>query len=81
VVKPIAAFSSVEASQHPYAAYLIDHNQGAPAFGIHTASNIAALFISEGTVKSHGKAIFAKMNVVSRTEAVADATRRGLIRL
>jgi DNA-binding NarL/FixJ family response regulator len=40
----------------------------------------SALFISEGT-KSHGKAIFAKMNVVSRTEAVADATRRGLIRL
>ena len=39
------------------------------------------LFISEGTVKSHGSAIFAKMNVVSRTEAVADATRRGLIRL
>ena len=41
----------------------------------------SALFISEGTVKSHGKAIFAKMNVASRTEAVAEATRRGLIRL
>jgi DNA-binding NarL/FixJ family response regulator len=41
----------------------------------------SALFISEGTVKSHGKAIFAKLNVVSRTEAVAEATRRGLIRL
>src|SRR3984957_10091372 len=41
----------------------------------------AALFISEGTVKSHGKAIFAKMNVVSRTEAVAGGARRGLIRL
>jgi two-component system NarL family response regulator len=41
----------------------------------------SALFISEGTVKSHGKAIFAKMNVTSRTEAVADATRRGLLRL
>src|ERR1700738_1253168 len=41
----------------------------------------SALFISEGTVKSHGEAIFAKMNVVSCTEAVADATRRGLIRL
>ena len=41
----------------------------------------AALFISEGTVKSHGKSIFAKMNVRSRTEAVAEATRRGLIRL
>jgi len=41
----------------------------------------AALFISEGTVKSHVKAIFAKMNVVSRTEAVATATRRGMIQL
>jgi DNA-binding NarL/FixJ family response regulator len=41
----------------------------------------SALFISEGTVKSHGKAIFAKMNVASRTEAVADAARRGLLRL
>ena len=41
----------------------------------------SALFISEGTVKSHGKTIFAKMNVVSRTEAVTEATRRGLIRL
>src|SRR5258707_3475878 len=41
----------------------------------------SALFISEGTVKSHGKAIFAKMNAVSRTEDVTDATRRGLIRL
>jgi Response regulator containing a CheY-like receiver domain and an HTH DNA-binding domain len=41
----------------------------------------SALFISEGTVKSHVKAIFAKMNVISRTEAVATATRRGLIQL
>jgi two-component system, NarL family, response regulator len=41
----------------------------------------SALFISEGTAKSHGKAVFAKMNVASRTEAVAEATRRGLIRL
>lgn len=41
----------------------------------------AALFISEGTVKSHGKAIFAKMNVSSRTEAVTEATRRGFLRV
>jgi two-component system NarL family response regulator len=41
----------------------------------------AALFISEGTVKSHVKGIFAKMDVISRTEAVANATRRGLIQL
>ena len=40
----------------------------------------SALFISEGTVKSHVKSIFAKM-VISRTEAVANATRRGLIQL
>ena len=41
----------------------------------------AALFITEGTIKSHGKAIFSKMNVASRTEAVTEATRRGLLRL
>jgi DNA-binding NarL/FixJ family response regulator len=29
----------------------------------------------------HVKAIFAKMNVISRTEDVANATRRGLIQL
>ena len=40
-----------------------------------------ALFITEGTVKSHGKSIFTKMSVSSRTEAVTEATRRGLIRL
>jgi two-component system NarL family response regulator len=39
-----------------------------------------ALFISEGTVKSHSKSIFAKMNVTSRTEAVTEATRRGFLR-
>ena len=39
-----------------------------------------ALFISEGTVKSHGKSIFTKMSVSSRTEAVAEATRRGFLR-
>ena len=39
------------------------------------------LFISQATVKCHVKSIFTKLDVVSRTEAVAVATRRGLIQL
>ena len=41
----------------------------------------SALFISEGTVKSHVKSIFAKLNVISRAEAVANASQRSLIQL
>ena len=39
------------------------------------------LFISESTVKGHLHSIFTKLNALSRTEAIAAATRRGLIQL
>lgn len=39
----------------------------------------ASLFISEVTVKCHVQAVFRKLNVLSRTEAIAVATRKGLL--
>jgi DNA-binding NarL/FixJ family response regulator len=41
----------------------------------------ADLFIRETTVKTHVRSIFAKLNVMNRTEAIAAANRRGLIQL
>jgi two-component system NarL family response regulator len=40
-----------------------------------------ALTISEGTVKVHVTHLFEKLSVTSRTEAIATAMRRGLVRL
>ena len=39
------------------------------------------LNITEATVKAHLKSVFAKLNVLSRTEAIAAAARRGIVQL
>jgi DNA-binding NarL/FixJ family response regulator len=41
----------------------------------------ADLAITEVTVKSHVQSVFRKLNVLSRTEAISVATRKGLLRL
>jgi DNA-binding NarL/FixJ family response regulator len=39
------------------------------------------LLITETTVKSHLRSIFGKLNVLSRTEAITTASRRGLVQI
>lgn len=51
------------------------------AFGHGNKDVGLALDIGETTVKSHLRNVFAKLNVVSRTEAISVASKRGLVEL
>ena len=51
------------------------------ARGIVNKEIAAQLLIGESTVKTHLVHIFNKLGVKSRIEAVAEATRRGIIKL
>ena len=51
------------------------------ALGLSNKEIAAKLSISEATVKTHMRAIFGKLNVLSRTGAVTEASRRGLIQI
>ncbi len=53
---------------------------GALAQGRSNAEIAETLFISEGTVKAHIKAILAKLGARDRTQAVMIAIRRGIVR-
>jgi len=51
------------------------------AKGLSNKAIARSLFVSEATVKAHLKGIFTKLNVLSRTEAIAVAARRGMVQL
>jgi two-component system, NarL family, response regulator len=53
---------------------------GLVARGMGNKAIAATLFIGESTVKTHLKSLFHKLDVTSRSEAVAAAARRGLVR-
>lgn len=52
----------------------------AVADGLDNATIARDLYISQATVKTHLASVFAKLGVVSRTGAVAEARRRGHLR-
>jgi two-component system NarL family response regulator len=51
------------------------------ARGLSNKEIAARLSVSEPTIKTHLRGIFSKLDVFSRTEAVAVATRKGLVRI
>jgi len=51
------------------------------AKGLSNKAIARCLFISEATVKAHLKSVFTKLNVLSRTEAVATAASKGMVKL
>lgn len=56
------------------------HVLGLMAEGKSNKEIAALLHIGETTVKSHLRGVFRKLNVLSRTEAIAVAARRGLLK-